>query len=57
MELVISGLVAFAVEVLLIALLLAPRWTLRMLARPFRALWERIRRTRRGGFGSAAPAR
>ncbi|MGZ5715786.1 MAG: hypothetical protein ACXWIG_16655 [Caldimonas sp.] len=57
MELVIGGLIAFAVEVLFIALLLAPRWTLRTLARPFRALSERIRRNRRGRFGSAAPAR
>jgi hypothetical protein len=57
MELVIGALIAFAVEVLFIALLLAPRWTLRTLARPFRALSERIRRNRRGRFGSAAPAR
>ncbi|HEX6022463.1 MAG TPA: hypothetical protein VFZ00_10750 [Solirubrobacter sp.] len=57
MELVIGALIAFAVEVLLLALLLAPRWTLRMLARPFRALPERIRRTPRGQSGSAAPAR
>ena len=43
MESVIGALIVFAIEVLFIALLLAPRWTLRMLARPFRALAERIR--------------
>ena len=57
MELVIAGLVAFAVEVLFIALLLAPRWTVRTLARPFRALSERIRRNRRSRAGSTASAR
>src|SRR5690606_1824752 len=42
MELVIGALVAFAVEVLVLALLVSPRSTLRTLARPFRALSERI---------------
>jgi hypothetical protein len=43
MELFLGGLAAFVVEVLVLALLLAPRWTLRQLARPFRALACRLR--------------
>jgi hypothetical protein len=57
MELVIGGLIAFLVEMLLIALLLAPRWTLRTLARPFHALVRRLRRSRHGRLESAVPAR
>lgn len=47
MELFLSGLAAFIVEVLVLALLLAPRWTLRTLARPFRAAATRLRARRR----------
>jgi hypothetical protein len=46
MELFLGGLAAFIVEMLVLALLLAPRWTLRMSARPFRALATRLRRHR-----------
>jgi hypothetical protein len=42
-ELFLGGLAAFVVEVLVFALLLAPRWTLRQLARPLRALGGRLR--------------
>lgn len=49
MELFLSGLAAFIIEVLIIALLLAPRWTLRTLARPFRAAAVRLRARRRNG--------
>ena len=34
MELFLGGLVAFVIEIRLLGLLLAPRWTLRLLARP-----------------------
>jgi hypothetical protein len=34
MELFLGGLAAFIIEIRLLGLLLAPRWTLRLLARP-----------------------
>lgn len=47
MELFLGGLAAFIVEMLVLALLLAPRWTLRTLARPFRRVIDRLRTRRR----------
>lgn len=62
MELVLGGLGAFVVEVLLIALLLAPRWTLRTLARPFRGAacarpWRRGHTRQASSAGTAATQR
>ena len=44
MELLFGALAAVMVELLVLALISAPRWTLRVLARPF----SRIRRYLRG---------
>jgi hypothetical protein len=56
MELVIGGLIAFAVELVVLGLVLAPRWMMRTLRRPFGAIAGAARGSHRGRRSLVAEA-